>query len=292
MPGTSPGTLGCTTDQRREPTDRRITVSIVDDADDIRSFVRLALELDGRFEVVSEASDGDEAIDMLGEVTPDVVLLDRQMPRLGGVEALPEIRRRAPHALVILYTAAADDRTYQAAIAAGAIDVVDKTNVDISISDHLAQILVDYWADPDASVDVRVGPVDCEIAQAWVANTSRILAAVRAHPEVLPEPIPDDVAEMFAGLLETWGEVANGSCEFVWVGRARPSAVRRIVEYWAMVDRLPEDVLEGLGCQWSGPDARPFFDALTAGVMDALQSCEETRELAQRLSGQWEQSGT
>ena len=81
-----------------------MTVSIVDDAEDIRSFVKLALELDGRFEVVNEAADGREGIEQLGTVVPDLMLIDRQMPRLGGVEALPEIRRRAPNTAVVLYT--------------------------------------------------------------------------------------------------------------------------------------------------------------------------------------------
>jgi len=264
-----------------------VTVSIVDDAEDIRSFVKLALELDGRFEVVSEAADGREGIDQLGTVVPDLILIDRQMPRLGGVEALPEIRLKAPNTAVVLYTAGADPGTYQAALDAGAVDVVDKAELDGSIADRLARILIAHWDGPDSLVDVRVGPLPSAPARVWVRNATQILRALTDHPDVLPAPLPGDVVEAFTGFLETWGALAASSEEFLWVGRAGVDEVRRLVEHWAMADRLPDDMLASIGCAWSTPAGRPFFDALTAGVMEGLRACEETRELAQSLAKQW-----
>src|SRR4051794_14081795 len=92
-----------------------VRVLVVDDLDDIRQVVRLTLELDGRYHVVGEATDGIEAIEQARKLQPDVVLLDRSMPRLGGLEALPEVRSAAPAAAVILYTAESDEQLRQAA---------------------------------------------------------------------------------------------------------------------------------------------------------------------------------
>jgi CheY-like chemotaxis protein len=216
-----------------------------------------------------------------------VIVLDRQMPVMGGVEALPEIHRRAPRAAVVLYTAGADTHAAQAALAAGAIDVLDKAGSTSSFVDNLADVLLGHWAGPSADVDIRVGPVSSESARAWVANTCEILAAVRAHPEVLDEPVPDDVLDLFESFLEEWGAVAADTEVFRWVARADVAQVQRIVEHWAAVDRMSDEQLAELGVHWSGPEARPFFHALTAGVLDAVAAREEMRQLADTLSGQW-----
>jgi CheY-like chemotaxis protein len=270
-----------------EPAERLVTVSIVDDAADIRSFVRVVLELDGRFEVVGEASDGVEGIELLDRVVPDLILLDRQMPRLGGVEALPEIRKRAPGTAVILYTAAGDNTTYQAAIAAGAVDVVDKTGLDVSIGDQVARILASHWAGPAPLVEVAVGPVSSDAAVLWTTNTSLILDAVRRHPDVLPQLVPEAALDFFVDLLRTWAVLAAETEEFVWRGWAKAGDVQRLVEYWAMIDRMDDVTLASLGCRWVAPEGTPFFEALTAGVMEALTATAETRELARRLADQF-----
>jgi CheY-like chemotaxis protein len=270
-----------------EPADRLVTVSIVDDAADIRTFVRVALELDGRFEVVSEASDGIEGIELLDQVIPDLILLDRQMPRLGGVEALPEIRRRAPGTAVILYTAAGDNSTYQAAIAAGAVDVVEKARLDASIGDQVARILANHWAGPEPLVEVGVGPVSSDAAVLWTTNTSLILDAVRHHPDVLPDLVPEAALDFFTDLLRTWAVLAAETDEFLWRGWAKAGDVQRLVEYWAMIDRMDDKTLASLGCRWVAPEGTPFFEALTEGVLEALTATAETRELARKLAHQF-----
>lgn len=73
-----------------------IRVLLVDDAQDIRFLVRLGLERDGRFEVVAEAINGVDAIELAEVHQPDVVVLDVAMPVMDGLEALPLIRTVAP----------------------------------------------------------------------------------------------------------------------------------------------------------------------------------------------------
>jgi CheY-like chemotaxis protein len=266
---------------------RKVRVAVVDDLADVRLLLRVLFETDARFEVVGEARNGVEAIELAERMAPDVIVLDRQMPVMGGVEALPEIRRRAPRAAVVLYTAGADANTAQAALAAGALQVIDKTDSPSSFVDDLADVLLGHWAGPGADVDIRVGPVTSGAARAWVANTSEILAAIRAHPEVLDEPVPDDVLELFETFLVEWGEVAADTEVFRWAARADVARVQRLVEHWAAVDRMSDEQLAVLGVQWSPPEARPFFLALTAGVLEAVAAREEMRQLADTLAGQW-----
>src|SRR5687768_5442088 len=103
----------------------------------MRQLIRLLLETDGRYEVVGEAVDGIDALEAAERLQPEVVVLDRSMPRMTGLEALPELRRIAPRSAIVLYTAEADQQIRQAAVAAGAVDVLQK---DASVGD-LAGIL-------------------------------------------------------------------------------------------------------------------------------------------------------
>lgn len=65
----------------------RVSVMIADDHPLVRSGLRSLLERDGEFEVIAEASNGDEAIDLAVLHKPDVILLDVGMPRLSGPDA-------------------------------------------------------------------------------------------------------------------------------------------------------------------------------------------------------------
>jgi DNA-binding NarL/FixJ family response regulator len=268
--------------------DRQVRVAIVDDNDDIRLLLRLSFRSDQRFTIVGEGVNGEEAIALAEREQPDLMVLDRQMPVLGGVEALPSIRASSPRTAVVLYTAGSDTGTYQAALSAGAVDVLDKTG-DGAIVDRLAEILVGHWVDEAATVEVRVGPVASEAAQAWVANTTCILTAIRAHPEVLPAPVPDDVLDLFDRFLQSWGDLANERAEFSWVARTSPDEIQRLVEYWAAVDRMSDEALATLGCTWSPPEGQPFFKALTTGVLEALEAHADSRALARVLAEQWSQ---
>lgn len=83
-------------------------VLLVDDAPDLRTLLQVALERDGRFVVVGEAVNGAEAIDKAADLQPDIVVLDQMMPVMSGLEAMPHIRRAAPEAKIVLFSAIAD----------------------------------------------------------------------------------------------------------------------------------------------------------------------------------------
>jgi len=98
----------------------RIGVLLVDDHAVVREGLRTFLELQDGIEVVGEAGDGEEAIRAADRLHPDVILMDLVMPRLDGVGAMRELRRRASRSRVIVLTSFADDERLLPAIQAGA----------------------------------------------------------------------------------------------------------------------------------------------------------------------------
>lgn len=108
-------------DQRR-PTRGRVLV--VDDEVEFRSVLAEHLQ-DKGFEVL-EAKDGEEALAVLPEFEPHIVLLDVMMDGMGGIEALRRIKARAPETCVIMVTAVEDLDAARGALAVGAADYVTK----------------------------------------------------------------------------------------------------------------------------------------------------------------------
>jgi DNA-binding NarL/FixJ family response regulator len=97
-----------------------IRVLIADDHAVVRQGLRTFLELQDEIEVVGEAADGIEALELVQRAEPDVALLDLVMPRLGGLEAIRRIRAVAPGTRVLVLTSFADDDTVLPALRAGA----------------------------------------------------------------------------------------------------------------------------------------------------------------------------
>jgi two-component system, NarL family, response regulator LiaR len=97
-----------------------IRVLIVDDHAVVREGLRAFLELQDGIEIVGEAVDGEYAIQQTFALQPDVVLMDLVMPRLDGVGAMRELRKRAHPARVIVLTSFLDDERLLPAIQAGA----------------------------------------------------------------------------------------------------------------------------------------------------------------------------
>lgn len=265
---------------------QRVRVLLVDDDPDIRFLLRATLARDEHFDVVAEAANGAEALDAVTATDVDLVVLDREMPVMDGLTALPLLHERAPGAAVVLYTARNDDVTRQAAVASGAAGVVGKEAIGPVFVERIARTLVSHWGGED-SVEIRVGPVPSPAALAWITNTRRILDAVEARPDVVGEALPTDAMARFRELLELWEQLASAEPTFFWTARADPPDVDRLVRAWAAVDSIPDERLAALGCSWSGPAARPFFEALTGGVLDAMSRHAETRQLAATLAAQW-----
>ena len=120
-----------------------VKVVVVDDTDHVREMLSSMLALDG-FNVVGEARSGEEAIGLVSDKKPDVVVMDYSMPGMDGLEATRQIRSAMPKQSIILYTAYVDDTLKKAASDAGAALVVGKVEgletLERSISELCMQL--------------------------------------------------------------------------------------------------------------------------------------------------------
>jgi DNA-binding NarL/FixJ family response regulator len=99
----------------------KIRVLIVDDHGVVRQGLRMFLGLDPEIEVVGEAANGQEAVELTRELHPDVVLMDLLMPVMDGRVATQTIREEMPDVEVMALTSVLDDASVSGAIRAGAI---------------------------------------------------------------------------------------------------------------------------------------------------------------------------
>ena len=112
---------------------------LCDDNPQYRTLTRLVLADD--HEVVGEAGDGAEAIERAPESDPDIVLLDLNMPRLGGHEALPGLREAVPGAKLIVLTTSSVDDDRRRALEAGADGYIVKPESVFTLPERLTAAL-------------------------------------------------------------------------------------------------------------------------------------------------------
>jgi len=110
-----------------------ISVLLVDDQPVFRNVVRTVLERDGACEVIGEATDGMHALEMMGKINPDVVVMDVQMGDMSGVEATRRILARHPQANIVLTSMGSDLEYPTLAREIGACGFVPKRNLNVSM---------------------------------------------------------------------------------------------------------------------------------------------------------------
>ena len=116
------------------------SVLLVDDEADIRYLARLQLRRDEGFEVVGEAADGLEAVDLASRFQPDVVLLDVMMPHMDGYTALPGILTASPRSMVVMLSALDAVTNEEPALAAGAFAYLEKDAIVAGFAEVLAEL--------------------------------------------------------------------------------------------------------------------------------------------------------
>ena len=107
-------------------TDTRTSVMLVDDHQVMRDLLRDALENTGEFQVVAQAADGQEALRLVAEAAPDVIVMDVIMPVLDGIDACREITELLPETRVLMLTASNEKDAIVRSIAAGATGYLQK----------------------------------------------------------------------------------------------------------------------------------------------------------------------
>ena len=106
---------------------RTVRVLIVDDQEPFRSAARMVVELTDGFEVAGEAATGEEGIAMVGELAPDLILMDIKMPGMDGLEATRQIVADDGGAKVVVLSTYEASEYEQLALEAGAVAFISKS---------------------------------------------------------------------------------------------------------------------------------------------------------------------
>ena len=185
--------------------DRVLRVVVIDDSAYVRKVVREILSRSPFLEVVGAARDGQEALDLVAELEPDVVTCDLIMPELDGVGFVREQMKRRPVPIIIMSIASETAEAALTALDAGAIDFVQK---------------------PTALASEKIFEVSAELIEKVKAAGS--ISLNRMHAAAAPERIADEPAAKVAG---------SHAVDLVAIGISTggPQALKRLIP------QLPKD---------------------------------------------------
>lgn len=118
-----------------------IRIGICDDHGLVRSGLRRVIEAEADLEVTGEAANADEALALVRERSPDVLLLDITMPGQSGIDALPQLRQAAPGMKVLMLSMQNDPAYVREALAAGANGYLPKDAADADLVKALHDVV-------------------------------------------------------------------------------------------------------------------------------------------------------
>ena len=115
-------------------------VLLVDDDQEFRTVLRATLDSDSRFDVVDEATDGQQALALATFHQPDVVVMDLMMPELDGLVAAPLIRKEAPKSIIAMLSSREARAAEQISLGAGVDLFIEKQSLPM-VPDLLADFI-------------------------------------------------------------------------------------------------------------------------------------------------------
>jgi two-component system chemotaxis response regulator CheY len=122
--------------------DNKKKILIVDDALFTRNMLKNIINKTGYCEVVGEAENGDQAVDMYKKLKPDLVTMDLVMPVRGGIEATEDLLSHDPNALIVVVSALGQEALVLEAAKKGAKDFIQKPFKQDQIVEVIERILV------------------------------------------------------------------------------------------------------------------------------------------------------
>ncbi|HZZ96113.1 MAG TPA: PAS domain S-box protein [Jatrophihabitantaceae bacterium] len=203
------------------------SVILIDDVFEVRMLLRSALRISGRYDVVAEGSNGEEAIELAKLNRPDVLVLDMSMPVMDGLEALPRILEVSPQTRVVVYTGFDERGLAEQARALGAAGFLQKsTSLDAFVSDLDDLLAADLSglepvpdALPDADLAAQLSGVSIDIlnehlerfrevfeeatiGMATMTLTGRLVRANRALARLVGRSIDDLIGVPYIALTD------------------------------------------------------------------------------------------
>jgi len=169
-----------------------IKVLLVDDQSLIRQGLRALLELEPDLEIVGEAENGEQAINLVAQFQPDVVLLDIRMPIMDGVAATREIQKRFTKTKILVLTTFDDDEYVSAALQNGAMGYLLKDT-------------------PSEELAVAIRAVHKGYTQLGPGIVKKLLTQFSNGAPTQSPPIPSNLAELTPREKEVLQLIATGA---------------------------------------------------------------------------------
>ncbi|MRJ77131.1 PAS domain S-box protein [Aeromicrobium sp. SMF47] len=209
------------------------TVVVVDDAPEVRALVRTHLRLSGAFEVVGEGADGADAIELVHQFRPDLLVMDMSMPDLDGIDALPGVLAVSPTTRVVVFTGFEGEGLAELARSMGASAFLEKSvSLDVlvdrlrDVHEGRAPAAPPAPAPSLAAVGEQVTETDREvldehlerfrevfdeaaIGMATLTLSGGIVRANRALGKLIEHPHEDLVGVDYAALMAGHGELLD-----------------------------------------------------------------------------------
>ena len=177
-------------DQRGSAAGTPYRVLIVDDSPEIRLLVRTRVSMLPDVKIIGEASNGAEALVLVAALTPEVVVLDLEMPVMRGDAAVPKIRELSPGVRILLYTSAGPDTLDRISKANQPDVVVIKGGSLTELVDQLRRLLE---MRPYHMLRVELGTLPLKHAVAafdtWVGRNTRILESLERGDDLVSEQL-------------------------------------------------------------------------------------------------------
>lgn len=172
-----------------------VRVLIVDDSAYVRKVVRQMLSRSPFLEVVGAARDGEEALELVEQLRPDVVTLDLNMPRLDGLDFLRRQMARRPVPVVLLSAASETGEQVMQALDAGAVDVVQKPTA--LASERVLEVADDLIAKVKAAAHAKIRLPSASVAPSVPSASSRslrtdilVIGVSTGGPQALKQIVP------------------------------------------------------------------------------------------------------
>lgn len=117
-----------------------IRVLIAEDHAEVRKGLRLLLDFENDMEVIAEAANGDEAVQLAREYQPSAVIMDICMPGINGIEATRQILKEHPETRVLIISNVGDENTIDDALACGALGYISKQSSLLDVPNALREL--------------------------------------------------------------------------------------------------------------------------------------------------------
>jgi len=183
-------------------------VLVVDDSVFMRTVIRDMVAKDPSLEVVGTAIDGVDALKKIDELSPDIITLDIEMPRMSGIEVLEKIGQLSGRPRILMFSSltAKDAEMTRRAIDLGADDFMLKP-ADLphvrEIGDELVMKLKHLMTLPPATAPVRPGTAAAEAAHGKPASRVILIGSSAGGPQMLDVLLADIPADLPAGVVVT-----------------------------------------------------------------------------------------